>query len=93
MLAQVTGAPLGRPVVRDEKSIDVCTAMVIAIVCDFAAHLMLKILSTYAQSMGTFSPAERINGLCSTRVGSHGAQAKDISDVGGGCGSCCVKFG
>ena len=78
MSAQVTGSPLGRPVARDEKSIDACTAMVIAIVCDFAAHLMLKILSTDAQSMGTFSIAERINGLCSTRASSHGAQANNL---------------
>ena len=87
MSAQVTGLPLGRPVARDEKSIDACTAMVIAIVCDFAAHLMLKILSTDAQSIGTFSFAERINGLCSTRVGSHEAEAEDMSDVSGDCRS------
>ena len=87
MSAQVTGSPLGRPVARDEKSIDACTATVIAIVCDFAAHLMLKILSTDAQSMGAFSLAERINGLRPERLGSHGAQAKDTSDASEECRS------
>ena len=85
MSAQVTRAPLGRPVARDEKSIDACTAMVIAIVCDFAAHLMLKILSTDSPIMDTFSLAERMNGLCPTRLGSHGAQAKDTSDASEEC--------
>ena len=54
---------MGRLVARDAKSIDACTAMVIVIVCDFAAHLMLKILSTDSPIMDPLSLAEKMNGL------------------------------
>ena len=87
MSAQVTGLPLGRPVARDEKSIDACSAMVIAFVCDAAAHLMLKILSTDSPIMDTFSLAEKMNGLRPERLGSHGAQAEDTSDASEECRS------
>ncbi|MDA8583414.1 hypothetical protein N9L68_04255 [bacterium] len=53
--------------------------MVIAIVCDFAAHLMRKLLSTTeTHTTGTFATAEITNGLCSTRAGSHDAKADNI---------------